>query len=141
MYKYLKGGVSSDFRGKIKYVNEFDMKKVKRFYIINNSEIEIVRGWRAHRIECRWFYPIVGSFKIFLVKIDNWTLPNPHLNIEELLLDSKENKVLFIPSGYGVAFQMLENNSEVLVFADHYLEHSSKDDFIFPLDYFKNIKL
>jgi len=136
MINYIQGGIAKDHRGQIRFVNEFDMSMVKRFYIIKNTDLELVRGWRAHRIEQRWFYVLQGSFAIDLVKIDNWGEPSQDLEIEKLVLDAKDNKVLHVPEGYGAAFQALEKESEVLVFADHHLDHAPKDNYTYGLDYF-----
>lgn len=136
MIVYIQGGIAKDHRGQIRFVNEFDMSLVKRFYIIKNSDLELVRGWRAHRIEQRWFYVLTGSFSMDLVKIDNWDKPSQDLEIEKIILTAKDNKVLHIPTGYGTAFQALEKGSEILVFADYHLDHAAKDNYTFGTDYF-----
>lgn len=136
MINYIQGGIAKDHRGQIRFVNEFDMSLVKRFYIIKNKDLELVRGWRAHRIEQRWFYVLQGSFKLDLVKIDNWGKPSQDLEIERLVLNAKDNKVLHIPVGYATAFQALAKDSEILVFADHHLDHASKDDYTYDMNYF-----
>lgn len=141
MINYIQGGIAKDQRGQIRFVNEFDMSLVKRFYIIKNTDLELVRGWRAHLIEQRWFYILQGSFKLDLVKIDNWDKPSEDLEIERMVLNVKDNKVLHIPAGYGTAFQALEKDSEMLVFADYHLDHAPKDDYTYGLDYFSKRKL
>lgn len=140
MIQIIKGGNSVDHRGEIRYVNDFDMLSIKRFYIIKNSSPEMLRGWRAHKIEQRWFYVLKGKFIIYLVKIDNWESPNSELDVDELILTSKENLVLHIPAGYGTAFKAVEEDSEILVFADYCLDHNKFDDYTFELDYFKKLK-
>lgn len=40
----IRGGIAKDHRGQIRFVNDFDMSLVKRFYIIKNADTEIVRG-------------------------------------------------------------------------------------------------
>ncbi len=67
----IKGGMAKDHRGQIRFVNDFDLSEVKRFYIIKNADTELVRGWRAHRIEQRWFYVLSGAFIIDVVCIDS----------------------------------------------------------------------
>jgi|SRR5690606_17073646 len=141
MYSFIQGGIAKDARGQIRFVNDFDMTEVKRFYIIKNSDLELARGWRAHRIEQRWFYVISGSFNLSIVKVDNWEKADPLLNIEHLVLNSEENRLLYLPAGYGTVFKALEEGSELLVFADHYLDHAALDDYTYPLDYFKNFHL
>ncbi|WP_293956136.1 MULTISPECIES: WxcM-like domain-containing protein [unclassified Sphingobacterium] len=132
----IKGGRSKDSRGEIRYVNDFDMTSVKRFYIIKNSDTISVRGWRGHRIEQRWFYVISGSFSFKIVKIDNWESPSKSLPIltEELKVD--DMKILNVPPGHCVAIRALEPESELLVYADYPLSHASQDDYVWEIDYF-----
>lgn len=136
MINYIQGGIAKDHRGQIRFVNEFDMSLVKRFYIIKNSDLELVRGWKAHRIEQRWFYVLTGSFCIDLVKIDDWDKPSQHLEIERIILAAKDIRVLHVPAGYGAAFQALEKESEILVFADYHLDHAPLDNHTYDMNYF-----
>lgn len=132
------GGIAKDHRGQIRFVNDFDMTQVKRFYVIKNIDTELIRGWRAHRMEQRWFYVLSGSFAVDLVQIDNWENASPELPIEKRILKGEELKVLHVPVGYGTAFQALEPRSELLVFADYGIENAKHDDYTWPVDYFKN---
>jgi len=134
------GGIAEDHRGHIRFVNDFDMSEVKRFYIIKNADTALVRGWRAHRTEQRWFYVISGSFTVDIVKIDDWTTASQDLPVERLLLKSEDMQVLHMPVGYGTAFRALEPNSELLVYADFGIEHAKTDDYTYPVDYFQNRK-
>ena len=139
MFQFIQGGIAKDQRGQIRFVNDFNMGEVKRFYLIKNSDLNLIRGWRAHRIEKRWFYILSGSFLINIVKIDNWESPSVNLKVEKILMNSIENKMIYLPPGYGTAIKALEPESEVLVFADHNLDHADLDNYTFELDYFKNI--
>ncbi|WP_418359218.1 hypothetical protein [Sphingobacterium detergens] len=136
----IKGGIATDQRGQIRFVNDFDMSLVKRFYIIKNKDTELIRGWRAHRIEQRWFYVLSGTFSISLVKINDWTNPDPNSFIEEFVLEASEMQIFHVPEGYGTAFRALEAESEVMVFADYPLAHAVFDDHTWPIDFFKNSK-
>lgn len=136
----IQGGIAKDERGQIRFVNDFDMSLVKRFYIIKNADTELIRGWRAHRIEQRWFYALSGSFKVDLVKIDNWEAPDQSLPIENVVLKAVEMRVLHVPAGYGTAFRALEVASELLVYADHPVTHAPLDDYTWKPDYFANVK-
>ncbi|WP_433863476.1 WxcM-like domain-containing protein [Sphingobacterium thalpophilum] len=138
--EFIQGGIAEDERGQIRFVNNFDMSLIKRFYIIKNADTELIRGWRAHRIEQRWFYVLSGSFSLSSVKIDNWESPDPYLPIENIKLKASEMKVLHIPSGYGTAFKALEAGSELLVYADYPVTHAPLDDYTWSSDYFKNLK-
>lgn len=130
------GGIAKDHRGQIRFVNDFDMSLVKRFYIIQNADTSIVRGWRAHRIEQRWFFVLSGAFWVDTVKIDNWESPSPDLPVERTLLSAGDPEVFHVPAGYGTAFQAQHPGSELLVFADHGIEHAKNDDYTWPETYF-----
>lgn len=140
MINTITGGIAKDHRGQIRFVNDFDMSLVKRFYIIKNTDTELVRGWRAHRMEQRWFYVLSGSFELDLVLIDNWDEASPNLPIEKRILKAEEQQVIHVPVGYGTAFRALEEESELLVFADYGIEHAQQDDYTWPSDYFTNRK-
>ena len=127
MIENIQGGIAKDHRGQIRFVNDFDMSEVKRFYIIKNTDLELIRGWRAHRIEQRWFYVLSGSFKIDLA-------------VKTEIVKSEDNKVLHLSSGYGAAFQAIEEGSELLVFSDFGIENAPKDDYTYPVEYFVNKK-
>jgi len=140
MIASIQGGIAKDYRGQIRFVNEFDMSLVKRFYIIKNNDTELVRGWRAHRIEQRWFYVLSGVFELDLVKIDNWECASTDLPIEKRILKAEEQQIVHVPVGYGTAFRALEEGSELLVFADYGIDHAKEDDHTWPVDYFTGRK-
>lgn len=136
--KFIKGGCSKDERGQIRFVNDFDMSLVKRFYIIKNADTELVRGWRGHRIEQRWFYVIAGAFNVKIVRINNWEDADNMLPIQNIELNNKDMQVLNVPAGYATAFIASEPNSELLVYADYPLSHATLDDYTWTVEYFKN---
>ncbi|WP_293938708.1 WxcM-like domain-containing protein [Sphingobacterium sp. UBA5996] len=138
MMETIKGGIAEDHRGQIRFVNDFDMTLVKRFYVIKNTDTTLIRGWRAHRIEQRWFYVLSGCFNFHIVKIDNWESPSPDCPIENRILSSTDQQVLHVPSGYGTAFQAVHPESELLVFADYQIDNAQHDDYVWPIDYFIN---
>lgn len=140
MINFIKGGVAKDHRGQIRFVNDFDMSLVKRFYIIKNTDTELIRGWRAHRMEQRWFYVLSGSFELSLVKIDDWDNPSKDLKVDQVILKAEDQQVVHVPVGYGTAFKALEEGSELLVFADYGIENAKNDDYIWTVDYFVNRK-
>ncbi|MGV3763068.1 WxcM-like domain-containing protein [Parapedobacter sp.] len=132
----IQGGIAEDHRGSIRFVNDFDATAVKRFYIIENKDTETIRGWRAHRIEQRWFYVLDGAFSMKTVKIDDWNGPSRALAVEETMMRAGEQRVVHVPVGFGTAFQALEPGSRLLVFADYGIEHAKNDDYTYPADYF-----
>lgn len=135
--KIINGGIHTDERGTITFINDFDMQLVKRFYRIKHYDIHTTRGWRGHRIEQRWFHVNIGAFRIKLIAIDDWNSPDPTLRQKEIMLRAEENSVLHIPAGYASAIQATVANSEITVFADYGIDHAQHDDYLFPTDYFK----
>lgn len=133
----IKGAKQSDVRGKITFVNDFDMSQIKRFYIIEPSDTKTIRAWRAHRIEQRWFHVTDGAFLIRLVKLDNWDTPSQDLPIEEYRLQKEKTEVLHIPAGYASSVQALVDNSKLVIFADYGIENVEKDNYLFPEEYWE----
>jgi len=134
--KVISGGHHVDARGEVTFVNEFDMSQVKRFYRIKHFDTETIRGWRAHKIEQRWFHVFNGTFMVKLVKIDNWENPSSNLDQHKFILKATDISVFHIPVGYASSLQAMEENSEMIVFADYPIEHAKNDDYLFPSDYF-----
>jgi len=127
----IQGGEFADNRGKLIYFNEFDMKEVKRFYIIEHPDTSIVRAWQGHKMEQKWFYVIQGSFKIILVQPDDWKSPSDHLTHKEFTLKSGNPKVLHVPGNFANGVKALEMNSKVMVFSSFTVEESSNDNYRF----------
>ncbi len=124
----IEGGVFEDERGKLEFVNNFNLAEIKRFYISTNNSTEIFRGWQGHKIEKRWFYCVKGAFEIKLIKIDDWENPSSNLKIEEFILDEKKSHVLFIPNGYVNGFSATVENSKLLIFSDYLLNEIMNDE-------------
>lgn len=133
----IQGGKHVDQRGQLKYNNDFDLSDVKRIYITENWNMETIRGWQGHRIERRWFTAVDGSFKIDLIKVDNWKRPSKNSKIYSFNLQSDALDVLCVPKGYISKIQSLEEDSKLLVMAD-YLIGEIEDDYRFTLNYFEN---
>ncbi|WP_316790845.1 WxcM-like domain-containing protein [Pedobacter frigoris] len=132
----IPGGQHTDSRGTLTFLNDFDMSEVKRFYMIQNRDTAVIRAWRAHKIEQRWFYAINGEFLIRAVKIDNFDAPDNDLPIEEYTISAISNQVLHVPLGYATSVQAITNESKLLVFADYGIENAKFDDYLYPQDYF-----
>jgi dTDP-4-dehydrorhamnose 3,5-epimerase len=132
----IKGGKHTDSRGVLSYINGFDLSPVRRFYTIEHPTTEIVRGWRGHKIEQRWFSVVEGIFLVKLVQIDDWKNPNPALKQLSFTLSEAEHSVLHVPKGFASSLQALVPSSKILVFADSFAEDAIVDDYLFPTDYF-----
>jgi dTDP-4-dehydrorhamnose 3,5-epimerase-like enzyme len=132
----INGNHFQDHRGTLRYNNDFDASSIKRIYIIENKDLSIERAWQGHRIEQRWFSAIKGSFLIKLIQIDNWENPNPESTILEFEINDQNLEILHIPSGYVSSIKANTDEARLLVMAD-YLLGEIKDEYRFPLDYFK----
>ena len=130
-FQIINGGQFSDERGKLSFFNDFDMTTVRRFYVIEHPDTIFVRAWQAHKIEQKWFCVIAGSFKVVLVKPDNWETPTHYLLQQEFILSSQKSQVLYIPGGFANGFKALEKNSKLMIFSDFTISEAGKDDFRF----------
>lgn len=134
----IDGGIHKDERGKISFVNSFDFHDVKRFYLIQNSSIDIIRAWQGHKIETKYFYVISGSFLVCGVKIDDWKHPSENLPVEKYILLEDKSQILKIPSGYANGIKALQEESKLLIFSTSSLEESKNDDYRFDKNLWRN---
>lgn len=134
--KLIQGKSHEDARGTLFYNNDFDASVIKRIYVIENQNTDLVRAWRGHEIEQRWFSAMMGSFKIELIAIDNWDRPAINLERLEFVLDSQKLDILHIPAGYVSSIQSLSEGSKLLVMAD-YSMGALKDDYRYEVNYFE----
>lgn len=125
------GNIFKDERGSVSFVNDFKFNNIDRFYIINNSEENPIRAWQGHRLDCKNFYCVHGSFKIYFVKIDNWLSPSSDLIVESIILNDTNSQILTIPAGYANAIQSLEIGSKLISFSTLPLNQLINDDFRF----------
>ena len=125
------GGQHEDARGKLIFFNNFDMSGVRRFYIIEHPDTEIVRAWQGHQKEEKWFYVLDGAFKLVLVQPDDWKNPSSKLNTEEFVLEASQQKLLHVPGGYANGFKALKSKSRIMVFSSFTVEESAEDNFRF----------
>ena len=63
----IEGGEHQDTRVRLIFFNAFDMKAVRRFYVIEHPDTTIVGASQAHKKEQKWFYVMEGNFKIVIV--------------------------------------------------------------------------
>jgi len=117
----IKGNLHSDERGVVRFVNDFDMKRVVRMYCIEPKK-GVIRAWQGHQKETKWFYAAKGSFLVKTVEMKTFVK-------KEYLFSSSESKVLEIPGGHYNGFEALEEGSVLMVFSDFGLEESKGDDF------------
>ena len=97
----------SDERGDLVSV-EFPSTAMKRFYYITASNKSGIRGLHAHKNLAQIFVPIIGSWKVSLLKGEEH---------HEFILESKKN-YLFLPPGYWRELESLDEFSVLGVMAD-----------------------
>lgn len=97
----------TDERGSLTSV-EFPELAVRRFYYIETSNSNSRRGFHAHKSLTQIFVPLVGSWKISLLK---------HGETQEITLIAGQNYLL-LPPGYWREFESLEDFSILGVLAD-----------------------
>mgnify|MGYP001179657880 CR=1 FL=1 len=131
----LKGGIFTDHRGSMRFVNDFRFGDVKRFYFIKHPDTTVVRAWQGHQFEKKYFYPIAGSFLVAWVKIDDFENPSRDLLPEYHILSTENSEIISVPKGYANGLKALEPNSELLIFSDMDLEESVNEKIRFSADW------
>jgi len=131
----IKGDRASDNRGQLSFVNKFNFKGVKRFYVVDNVSVDVIRAFHGHKKEAKYAYVSTGSAVVAAVKMDDIKSPSKKNKVHRFELSAKEPRILHIPSGYANGFKFLEKKSKIIFFSTASLEESKKDDYRFPHDY------
>jgi dTDP-4-dehydrorhamnose 3,5-epimerase len=133
--KIINGGIATDDRGSVRFVNEFNFEGVKRFYQIQNHKAGFIRAWHGHHEEGKYVYVAKGTVIIGAVPIDMMIKKNiDQTKIFKTILSSNNPKILFIPAGYANGFKSLEEGTIIQFFSTSTLEESLGDDIRFDYD-------
>ena len=132
---FIEGAVAVDDRGQLTFCNDFDMKAIRRFYIVSNHAENFIRAWHAHKKESKFVIVLSGSALVAAVKIDNWERPSKGLLVHRYILSDRKPGVLAIPPGYANGFMTLQPNTQVLFFSDAALEETKGDDYRYDARY------
>jgi len=124
----IRGGLATDDRGSVSFVNDFDFAGVQRFYMVENHRQGFIRAWHAHKKESKHVLVVKGSALICAVKIDDWDNPSKDLQIHRHVLGERNPAVLFIPAGYANGFMSLTEDAKILFFSSSSLQDSLDDD-------------
>lgn len=130
--KLILGGLHTDERGTVAFVNGFNFAGVKRFYTIRPRQKGQIRGWVGHRREQKWFTVVQGSVLIAVVKPDKWDNPSANLPVERFTLSAAEPAVLHVPPGHATASVSLSPEAILTVFSSSRLDEAAADDYRFP---------
>ena len=133
--KFFSGGLATDKRGQVSFVNDFNFKDVKRFYQIKNSPSKPIRAFHGHMKESKYFFVSTGSILLAAVKLDNPKNPSRRNTVQRKIISAKNPTIAYIPAGYANGFKTLEKNTVVLIFSTSTLKQSLEDDYRFPANY------
>ncbi len=131
----IRGGVATDDRGRVSFVNQFDLAGCRRFYLVENFSTGTVRAWHAHRHERKWVLAVSGAALAACVEIDDWDSPSTDQEIHRFVLDAVNPSVLSVPPGYANGAMSLAPGTKLLYVSDRTLDDSVDDDIRFPARY------
>ena len=131
----LRGGLATDDRGEVGFVNDFGFADVKRFYTVSNHKAGFVRAWHGHRHEAKYVMAITGSALVCCVEVDDWDSPSPDLQAQRFVLSERSPAVLRVPAGYVNGFMTLTEDAKLIFFSTSTLDESIGDDIRFPARY------
>ncbi len=133
--RYIEGMIAVDDRGQLLFCNGFDMKDVRRFYLVSNHESRFIRAWHAHKKEAKFVLVVSGTALVVAVKIDNWDCPSKNVDVLRYILSDKKPGILVIPPGYANGFMTLKPDTQVMFFSTATLEQSKDDDYRYDAYY------
>jgi dTDP-4-dehydrorhamnose 3,5-epimerase-like enzyme len=139
-YKF-SGNKFFDNRGSVSFTNDFSFKNIKRYYILENNNLNFVRAWHAHKKEEKYFTCISGSCQISCVKIDDFKKPKKNLKITSWVLSEEKPEIVYIPKGYANGSMNLKCNTKILVLSTSLLKSSLNDDYRYNFDYWNPWKI
>jgi dTDP-4-dehydrorhamnose 3,5-epimerase len=132
---FIEGMVSVDDRGELGFCNDFDMKPVRRLYVVSNHKPKFIRAWHAHKKETKFVSVVAGAALVASVKIDNWKSPDRNAKIYRYALSDKRPGILVIPRGYANGFMTLKRGTKIMIFSDRTLKESKADDYRYDAYY------
>jgi len=133
--KIIEMGFAKDERGQLIFANDFPMDDIKRFYMVENSSLDVVRAWHGHVKEAKYVFVVSGRALVGAVYLDDLKSPDKKNEVHKYILSTEKPQILYIPGGYANGFRSLEPGTKVTFFSTATLEESKNDDFRFPIDY------
>lgn len=106
----IQGGIYEDHRGRVGFINEFDLAPIRRMYYLLHNDTETVRGWQGHRVEQKWFVCLRGKFTIHCVHMEEQFAMAP------FFLNGDSPCTLHVPNGFATAIRASVPDSLLLVF-------------------------
>lgn len=131
----IRGAASTDDRGRVYFVNDFDPAGGRRLYFVENFAVGTVRAWHAHRHERKWVLAVSGASLAACVEIDDWETPSKDQEVHRFVLDAANPSVLAIPPGFANGAMSLTPQTKLLYLSDKALDESLGDDIRYPARY------
>ncbi len=98
------------------------MNNSKHFFV-SKSKTGVIRGYHYHERKEEWFCVLEGKARIVLKDIET-------NKIEEIVVDAKEGKVVFIPSNMAHAIENIGDGEMIFIaFVNEIFDHNNPDTF------------
>jgi len=120
----INGNSFVDDRGTLRFVNDFDFSKVKRFYQVENHSRGFIRAWHGHKKEAKYVYLVKGSALVGVVDLATE-------EVQKIVLSSQNPSILYIPPNHANGFKTLEDDTILMFFSTSTIEESQGDDYRF----------
>lgn len=129
--RLISGGRHKDVRGALRFCNDFNMRRIKRFYTVAHSASQPQRGWIMHKKETKWFFPFNGQTTIHIKPDDVGASSLPSVTMSFTLVASAPAVLQVPPSNWFCIEQ--DGASEVMVFTNCLVGEFQNDDYRRPL--------
>ena len=121
----IDGSISVDDRGSISFVNGFDFRDVKRFYMVQNHSKGFIRAWHGHKQEGKYVFVTKGAIIMATVSMETE-------KITKYVLSATKPQILYIPAGNYNGFRTLTDDTQIMFFSTSSFKDSLDDDFRKP---------
>lgn len=130
--KFIVGGFATDERGTVRFIPDFNLEGIKRFYTVMNHAVGYVRAWHGHKHEAKYLIVLNGAAMVCAAEVKNWEGPSIVIsNMQTVILNGAQPGILYIPPGYIHGWKSLTAATQLGVFSTATLEESQADDIRF----------
>jgi len=135
----ITGNISTDDRGSLKFINDFNFDGIKRFYQVQNHCKNFIRAWHGHIKEAKYVYVVKGSILFGVVSIPSTPYSdelgqNIKQEPKKYILSSDKPSILYVPPNHANGFMTLTDDAIVQFFSTSTLDESKGDDIRFAYD-------
>jgi dTDP-4-dehydrorhamnose 3,5-epimerase-like enzyme len=129
----IDGSAFCDDRGFVKFINDFEIGKYRRFYLVENHRQGFIRAWHGHLHEQKAVICVKGEALIGLVKL-NFDPDSETDEIHKFAVSATMPKAIIIPAGFANGFKSLSADCTLMYFSSATIEEAKLDDIRFPYD-------